>query len=329
MIHLCSSAITVLSQDGTTRIFEPEELQANLLRSFLSCGIRDSWMAEDIALSVEAVLNQVGGNEKIFTLSEINSSAVKVLEQAGLSEIAVHFQRQNQSRIINIKPESDLLSTTITKYLGITGKELREIVSKIQSGCKTLNIDNASLSLILELAKHYRAEKFEEKAIDIPIRPFTSDSPWCVTIDEITSGITDSAKTLLNAKILSICPISKLFPAVKLDIKLENLAILFKIEAPLTELALVPHFKRLSASINEIIAVEEKFYERFLKNEGLDSGPALPVYLKITDAPAFSEKYLGINWPEAADCLYELISFLMELLERKVYIRNIPITRGH
>ncbi|MFA6567935.1 MAG: ATP cone domain-containing protein [Victivallales bacterium] len=323
MIQLSSSAVIVVCEDGTRRSFEFDELQSRLYKSCLSCGINDSTLAEDITLSVEYVLKKISSGEQVFAVSEINSFVVRMLEDAGYPEIARNFIRQNKIQKIDVKPDLSLVSGIVRKHLAVEGDELESIVRKVLSSCDMLKIDKGSSSLIIELARYYREKDFEFKTSEFNMPLIKSGSPWCVTADQIIFSLSLDARVLASANILSVKNVSRLFPAVKIDLSLFEAARFYTLDKPLTELALLPCFRACATGITEISDVSEKLYGAFLAENGFSGHEtSLPVFLRICDAAAFSDAYLDVKWPESGKCLSDMLALLASMVDREISIRS-------
>ena len=84
MIKLSDGAIMLIRPDGSQVEFEADELQSGIIRGCLAAGTRDLWIAEDIALSIEYAMALPGNRGRIFTVSEINSLVIKILEETAI-----------------------------------------------------------------------------------------------------------------------------------------------------------------------------------------------------------------------------------------------------
>jgi hypothetical protein len=324
MIQLSSSAIMVVNEDGTRRSFEFDELQSRLYKSCLSCGINDSMLAEDITLSVEYVLKKISPGVQVFAVSEINSFVVRMLEDAGYPEIAGNFIRQNKIQKIDITPDLSLVSGIVCKHLAVGGDELDLIVRKVLSSCEMLKIDKSSPSLIIELARYYREKNFEFKTSEFNMPLVKSGSPWCVKTEEIIYSLSLDTRALVSANILSIKNVSRLFTAVKIDLSLFEASRYYALEKPMTELALLPCFRACAAGITEISEVSDKIYGDFLAENGFPGHDnKLPIFLRISDAAAFSDAYLDIKWPESGKCLNDMGSLLVSMIDRDISLKGL------
>ncbi|HBC89170.1 MAG TPA: hypothetical protein DCZ94_19700 [Lentisphaeria bacterium] len=325
MINLSSSAVIAVYDDGTRRSFEFDELQSRLYQSCLSCGINDGSFAEDITLSVEYVLKKISAGGRIFTVSEINSFVVRMLEEAGYPEIGENFTIRNKVRRIDVKPDLELISGIISKHLGIEGDELQAISRKVISSCEMLGMEKASPSLVLELARHYRENAIDLKSLSLGPRNMKSQSPWCVRSDEIIASVSFETRKLVTAGALTSSHVSRLFPSLKIDMNLASSAGYFALEKQVTELAILPCFQSCATGINEIAVAARGLYGNYLGSNGYDGADAqLPVFLRLNEIAAFSEGYLCSKWPESHVCVGEMAAMLAGMLEGDIAVRELP-----
>ena len=323
MIQLCNSSIITVSENGTTKVFEPEEIQAKLVKSCIASGIRDPWIAEDIALSVEYSLGELTSS-KVFTLPEIDSFVVKVLREVGLKEVADHYVTVQHAGLKTIPISMDKISDTVSRYLGLEGQELYTTSQKVQKACTLLGLKEIFPSLILEFAKHYHHENFNAATKHISLPSSTAaDGIWALGSEEVLSTVSEETSKMIKAGIIGTSGVSKLFPSIRIDISFANFATFLDLKPPITELAIIPFFDKLATAVDDIVDSTENIYFASCKSEVEE----LPVYLKVTDAVLFSTEWLGGEWPDASHCLREIVFFFIEMLSRQVTVRNIGLTQ--
>ena len=114
-------------KDGSTEFFQSDKLQEKLEISCRAAGLTKTWIAEDIALSVEFSLGELG-NDKIFTDSEIDSIVIKVLQEAGLAAVATHYKHQQENPEPEISFNSETITEIVIRYLHVDEKHLEDII---------------------------------------------------------------------------------------------------------------------------------------------------------------------------------------------------------
>ena len=319
MIQLCNSSVITVSEDGTRKVFEPEEIQAKLVRSCIASGIRDTWIAEDIALSVEYSLGELASS-KVFTMSEIDSFVVKVLREVGFVEVADHYSTMQHSGLKTVPVSMDKISDIVSRFLGLENQELYSTSLKIQKVCTVLGLKEVFPSLILEFAKYYHYENFDAvtKHISLPLSSTTAEGVWAVRAEQIISTLSKETFKMIKEEIITVSDVSKLFPSVRINLSFANFATALALEPPITELAIIPFFDKLAIAVDDIIKSTESVY--FASCES--SVDELPIYMKFTDVVLFSTEWLGGEWSNASHCLKEMVFSLTEMLNRQVIVRN-------
>lgn len=319
MIKLCDSSISLLAKDGSKKIFEAEELQSKIIHSCISAGINDSWIAEDISLSIEYALSQSSeSEEKVFTLSEINIAVAKILEQIGYPEVAENFKLQNGNADLTFSTASKHVSDIVSKSLGLSGNDLSLISEEVHKACEKLEIGSAPSTLIFELAKYYKSKLMSVDIKSVPVKTKKAKdklSGFQPSKDVLKSNIEDFSRAYIDSNILRVFGVSKLFPVIKIELKILELSKLNGLQAPLTELCVIPSFRGLSEALNNIIYTAQALYDS--ECSGVKS--ALPVYINIRDISTFSDKYLELPWPESSDICMDMLSYLEEMLDFPIF----------
>jgi hypothetical protein len=307
----------ILGSDGSAISFEPEELQAKIIKSCLEAGIREAWIAEDISLAVEYAICNQNNPERLFAISEINSLVIRILEETGYPEVAEKFQIDNLSVKMTVSAVPEIISNLIKTHLGVSGRKLSTLVSQVINGAKALRVEAATPELYLELARYYQGQLYDDKEIEFPIKtgPGIPKTPWLVPAAELSVIVKSSTSVLLDQKILQISGISRLFPALKINLRLMNLTEHLELTPPVTEMAVYPAFNAVASGINDIVAKAETVCEEKAKSKNVD----LPVYLSVPDMSNFASEYLQSEWPESEICCREMISFLEDSLTVKPF----------
>lgn len=320
MIKLADSTIMVINPNGSKYEFESDEIQSRIIKSCLSAGIKDLWIAEDISLSIEYALKTSQKERKEYTLSDINSIVVRILEETGFPDVAENFKLENPSAEIEIAPDRKILSDLFKRHLGISGNKLNDIVAKVIESSLALDIEKATPVFFVELAKVYKRKLFSTDEIKpVAIKRSAHNDTWQVTREYILAKVSQETKELVNRKILHTSGVSRLFPAVKVDFRITKLIEHLNLTKPLTELSVIQRFHIPAAGINDIVLTAEKLHSVLPTPPALNYKNRLPVYFSIPDISVFANECLGSSWPEAKQDCEEMLSFLRGMLKCELF----------
>ncbi|MCP4176702.1 MAG: hypothetical protein GY756_02960 [bacterium] len=321
MICLSSSAIMIVANDGTKKAFDSEELQSKLINSCLVSGLKDFWLAEDLANAVENALAYQTENGITFSESEINLFIVKILEDAGYPNVAANFKSNNTILTEDINVSIENIYDTLKNNLGIKGGDLIKLSKKVYRACDSLEIQNASLSLIIELGRYYRNKNINFSEFSKFGFANVSGSSWILSRKKILPLLSDNINDLLDIDMIDVSGVSSLFPSIKLSIRFEILAEHFKLTPILTELVFFPCFDIAIHAVNEIISSIKNYILAHKKEYGIKQD--IPVYLRFTDIHNFVKKYFGVTSHNGdAFCRDIAVSFA-ESLKFSVQIKGI------
>lgn len=315
MIKLSNSATMLICPDGSQVEFEVDELQAGILRSCLAAGSHELWIAEDIALSIEYAMMLPANRGRTFTVSEINSLVVRVLEETGYPEIAEAYRRQHSTVGVKVSPDYPLIAELVSRHLGLSGNNLVQVAERVVAAAAKLNIETATPLLFVELAKLYKEELLAEhdaELVALPARP--APLPWLIARTEIAESLSAATRELLQAGIFDFTGVSRMFPAFKLELRITRLVRHYQLVTPLTEMAVIAHWGPLAAAFNEANGIVARLAAAH------PEGPAaMPVYLAVNDMSAFACTHLLSRWPDAESCCREMLAYLEEMLDFKFF----------
>jgi len=317
MIKLQQNTVLTIRPDGSLAAFTAEDLEARLIRSCLATGIRDLWIAEDVALAVEFTLRQ--RENSTYSENEINTMVVKVLQEIGLKEVAIDFSRQARIQTERVAAEPDEIAAVLGKYLDLSQDELTQICRQVFAAGQRLQLPALSPGLILELGKYYRSRETAEIPPVAGLQPFNSqESPWLLRPDEIMGSLSTEVAAFVEAGILGVsAPVSHLFPALKLECNLAKYADFLGLKLPLTELTLQPHISRLAKNLDQLIKVSRQILRGYCKKSN-----EVPVYLHFRDLLSFAAEYLGEERPGKG--VEFLVGELLAESDYQIITRNIP-----
>ncbi len=314
MIQLCNRAVLIHRENGATEFFQSETLQKKIESSCRAAGLHETWIAEDIALSVEFSLGELG-NDKVFTNSEIDAIVVKILQEAGLATVAAHYRHLQDNPEAEITFTPLAIKEIVSRYLHVDTAQLDHIVEKVTDAGQKLLLKDTSPTLILELAKHYMDDRsYLSNAPESSISKNLHSCPWLISRDEILQKISGRTSTLVSSDVLKVAGVSRLFPSIRIEIAFANFAKASGLVAPVTDFIIFSYLANLAEAIDNIITIGKELALQLPENN-----TNLPVYLKFTDAPKFTNDWLGGNWNESKNCFEELVTELKLLLHNKVF----------
>jgi hypothetical protein len=314
MIKLAENSIMIIDSNGVMTSFEPERLQTKIIRCFLAAGIRESWLAEDIAMAVEFALEQNNREDKIFALSEINSTVVRILEDTGFPEAANVYRRGNSCSQVTFNSEQATVSKLISKHLGANSDNLDFLTSKVLDATKKLNIKTAPPTLFVELAKYYETEELPSDGLKpIALQKWEQASPWLVDMENIYENLKPSTKNLVDARVIRLSGISRLFPSIKLFFMINEFVHYHDLEAPLTEMILIPYLYSAGQALEDCIQNSLQLFDKDVQ----ENRP--PVFLTIPDMSGFAVEMLQASWPEAESDCRDMLTPLCQSLSTPLF----------
>ncbi len=317
MIHLSESAVLIKSGDGTSRAFEPEELQARLVGSCIASGVREFWLAEDLVNAVETALVAQSKEGVTFEAAEVDGIVAKALEEAGYPEVAEKFRSASGSADPTAPVAPDELRSLLSRRLGVSGTELESLAAAVMDACGRIGMAQPDQALLLELGRNLKRSPAGQVPPKLSLglakggRRGDTHSPWLAVPPDLVAGLSTETRGHLDAGALVVGGISRLFPSIKIDLRLVDLATLLQLESPVTELALFPRLSGMAHAVDELVdAAREK-----VRSAGiLCAGEDIPAYLRFADVPLFIKKCLVTDLAagerfcaEAADCLVALL----------------------
>ena len=320
MIYLSSSALMVISNDGTKTAFEPEELQTRLINSCIVAGIKDFWLAEDISNAVENALSFQAENGITFSESEINSFIMKILEDTGFPNVADSFKKNNKISNETVKVTLNTIKSLFRSRFGLNEKDVMIVSEKVLKVCEILKIRETQPQLLIELGRHYKNKEIRTPEIKTFVYKNKLVSPWILTNEDIESLLLPETTHFIDNKLINLNGVSGLFPSLKIDIMLEVLAKMYQLEPIITELLLFPCYRQPADAVNEII--KSVTGELKLRNI-IPKNKELPVYLRFPDIYRFSKKFLGASYPEGEKFCWDTVAAgFVENLNYHVYVKQ-------
>lgn len=316
MIQLSEGSIMVLRGDGSSAPFDSDELQSRIIKSCLSSGVKDAWIAEDISLSVEhALVSQAGDGSRTVEASELDRIVARILDETGYHEVAEDFRSGAEARKDGDAGQAHVAGV-LSLRLGLSGEDLESVSKLVAASLSSLGVrEGCSPELILELARHYRRSLAKGLSMSLPGAGFKcGDGPWLVEGSRIAAGLSPEARLMISPPALSMHGVSRLFPSLRVDIRLSELAASMGLLKPLTELALMPGFRRASLAIDEICVCAD----RLCASSGRKDAAPLPLWINLADASMFLREWMDCE-SGVDEAGFGLASSVASMLSRRPF----------
>ena len=297
--------VDIQNFDGTREPFDATALQTRLIGCFLAAGRNDSsFMAEDIALAVEYTLSHVERPEPVFGRGEIDAAVIRLLEEAGLPDVAKIFRRGLPEARLLVNASSETLTGLLKRHLACSTERFERVLADILAAAEKLDIREASPHLWLELARHFERQLEDEEPPDR--EPLIERT---LTRDEILSRLPQEALELHKAGVLRVNGVTMLFPCIHFYLKMEPFAEMASLRPPVLELQLEPLLYRLSGILETV---------RKIVTEKLGTAETLPCILSLPDMLDFISDYLDIS-DGAEKTAAELAAVLASRVEGELF----------
>lgn len=313
MINLSEETIFVVFPDGTSAPFDVLELQERLGALCQNAEIEpETWVPQDIALSVEfALLRKFRGVKSAsIKAEEIDEIVHRILEDIGCVELArIYRKDSNSNRHHSANLQLNGLRKFLEESMNLSGDLLATVSSKVQNTLISMGAQQPSTQLVMELANYFREYALETVHLDVQMPDFEVAS-GALRIDRklILARIDQTTRDFSEKRILKIHHINlKIFPAMRLDVRLTGLVTEAKLVAPLTELAVEPLFVRLARSIDSLCMIGDGL----CREQNFDSVTPLKLILTFSDVSIFAREWMDCSQP---DCLERLSRDLAVML---------------
>lgn len=242
--------------DSDQEINELKRLREDLEKCFRSAGIREDWLLDHLLSSVaEQVLSdelKPSNGSEDNTGASLEQTVTKLLVDAGYPDVAARFShiRSLAASLFfssqHVAWNEERLHDIISKRLPLSDKACRNLVKRVAGQLRELDFRKASDNLINELAEHNLdalARKERQKMHQV--------SDWLVTPGYWEAFFSNEVARLTRAGVLSIHPVSQLFPVPRLTLRFRKLVDNCLAE-PVTELSLLPAVKNVCGRMAEV-----------------------------------------------------------------------------
>lgn len=241
MIELSGGSVNILYSDGSSAVFDPEELRLRIGKSLSLAGFGDLWIADEIVLAVEYALRcrQNGDLGSVIHASEVDSCVARVLEDSGYASAAAPFYSLSRTSGDFGKLSPEKVQEYLTGKLSLAEENAIPLAEKVNQAMALLGIRRCSPHLVLELARHFREEEARKAQ---PLRVPENHTVLPKKSPAVSVSGSDTAWKIRLSETI--------FPSIRAEIHLGELFKNCTLTPPLTELSLTPIFLRITEQID-------------------------------------------------------------------------------
>lgn len=317
MIQISNTAILIRKADATCIPFDSEEIQTRIIQACLSSGESSSWIAVDIALAVECAL--LSNKTKVIRESELDELVIRALEDSGYPHVAADFKRLDPSIQSASVPVSEAgIRHVLETNLAVPEDRLKRIADHVEEALSLIGFESVSQKLILELGREFR-DYYQEQSIPsikIETHPLKAgDEAMLLKPRDFHDIGSVNLRDLLASGSLRVFGISRLFPAIRLEISFPAFADTMELSRPVSELALQSSWNRLIAGIDEICSRAD----HYCSAEAIPVTLPLPLCLTFRGTILFAEQYMNCRSKNSAEFSRALITDFAASLSRKPF----------
>ena len=318
MIRIGEHSILILSPDGRAVPFDQMELQRRLEKLLAAhLDTKELSIARDIAGATEMILlNKFRSEDReqppCIKSEVLDDLICRILTGAGFRKAAEEYRREVVVNGGLVRIPLDRIRCFLEENLEVYGDNLDRIAEKVYHTMKSIGADDSSPQLALELARHFQAVAAGKVAFNIMQPDFDPDKDCTIAPEQLIARVSPENRFCFDQRILMISKINlRIFPALRLDLRLTGIATHYHLIAPLTELALAPAFVQIAKAADELCLItDEIFHQR-----GNEADIPVKILLNLMDASVFTRDWMGCNSTEAQErCAVQLCkAFAAEL----------------
>lgn len=320
MIRIGEHSILILAPDGRSIPFDQAELQQRLEKLLSShLDSKELGIARDIASATEMILLNKFHSEDPERPPCIKSEVLddlicRILTGAGFRKAAEEYRREAVTKGGFVRIPLDRIRSFLEEHLEVYGDNLDRIAEKVFHTMKSIGADDSSPQLALELARHFQAVAAGKVAFNITPPDFDPDKDCTITPEQLIARLSPENRFCFDQRILMVGKINlRIFPALRLDLRLTGIATHYNLIAPLTELALAPAFVQIAKAADELCLITDEVFQQ----RGNTADIPVKILLNLMDASVFTRDWMGCNSTESQErCAMQLCKIFASELTR-------------
>ena len=244
MIQLFSRHFIVVNRQGRQTTFSFDDLRQDLFACFRTCGVREVWPAENIALIVEEHLERQRSEATIpVSEDQVDALVSSILFATGYGEVAAEYHKSRQlgpaAAVTGLAAWDDRrIQEQLAKAFPLSGEEIRSLAGEVGNALTRLAFGKVSDEMIRQLGAHLmQARTTVAGQASAPAGPV-----WLFPPEHWPPLVPNTMAAFLSTGIVSVLPVSRLLPRARARLDLSRLAASMG-AAPLTELGFLPQLR--------------------------------------------------------------------------------------
>ena len=285
MIQFGTASLFIIDASGTEQSYDLDALRDRLSIAFQQQGIQETWLPENLVLTIEEKIRSSNEGGSRLTEEAIEQILVNVLIATGYREVATEYLRLNLREIVLLPQgmrswDVEAVQQMLSSSLPLSYRQLEEVSRDCLKALHRLGFSEVSEAFLRELAihvLHYRKnpELIAQQRPAARKTQFIPAEAWL----EVAS---DQARELIEQQILLPLPLSDIFPAARVEFRLHAFALWKGDLSP--ELTLLPALPEIS---HEVLVLLKRMREYIMQNWPRISNPSAHLIL-----PDFQQFFL-------------------------------------
>ena len=228
MITLSAKNCLVIDRQGRRLTCDFDVIVRRLIDCFTACGVRDTSIAEHIALVVEEKLRTENAAGNAVRETAIDGLILSILNAAGYSEVASEYRtaRCMPGDAVPVPVTAPWTRDRIRKLAAARMPGLADsegAIAAVEAMLARVGLPDVSDGLILELLQHIAVRK-TEAAGDVAESAAKVDRLWLMSPADWNAVQAATKPSLYDNHVLRLHPVSAVLPRVRLSFDCLNFA---------------------------------------------------------------------------------------------------------
>lgn len=318
MIEISRNSIFLQDAEGRATPFSVDDVRDRVLRALPRELPEAETIARDTAYAVDFSLRKGSSSARgplYVKASAVDSMVLNILSSIGCDSAAAEYRRSSCAASFAEEASETRVSCFLEESLGLSGDRLAQTARKVANTLRSIGADESSPELMLELAKHFLRVSNAVSSLGASMPIVHPQDSRRISAEECLPRISEQASRLMRIRALRMHSVDlRIFPALRLDVRLFPIQKEKGYAPPLTELTLGADFAELADAIDELCLAADSV----CRLRGREDATPLKTMLHFADATLFVREFMACPTDGAAeDCIRTLADFLCGMMTRQ------------